>query len=380
MTQSETLAETRWVVKIGSSVLTNDGKGLDYAALNRWIDEIAELHRTGMEIVVVSSGAVAEGMSRLGWWKKPGNIGVLQAAAAVGQMGLMQAYEASFFRHSMRSAQILLTHEDFATRQRYLNVQATLRKLAEMRTVPVINENDTVCTEEIRCGDNDMLAALVANMICADRLVILTDQFGLLSADPRTTPYAELVSRASTDDDRLFDFAGGASAPGRGGMQSKVKAARIFALSGGITTIASGRLEGVLGRIRTGAEIGTELRPGQMRLPEAGRWLAGQLKTKGTLILDKDTAHAVTQNHCGILSDGVVKAHGNFDRNDVIRITDPHERSIAIGISSLSAPEIKQMTETRRVVAHESTMIPYPKELVAPENIVLDIYRWRTCL
>lgn len=288
MTLSDRSTETRWVVKIGSSLLTNSGKGLDHKALARWTHELAALHRAAVEIIVVSSGAVAEGMARLGWRDRPVDISALQAAAAVGQMGLMQAYETCLRCNGMRSAQVLLTHEDFSTRQRYLNIQATLKRLAQMNTIPVINENDAVSTEEIRFGDNDMLAALVANMVSANRLVILTDQLGLFSGDPREQPGAELIRRACADDEHLLEIAGGASTFGKGGMMSKVMSARMFSLSGGVTTIASGHVDGILGQIRAGVANGTELYPGRQRLVDTNQWVSGQLATKGESVLDAD--------------------------------------------------------------------------------------------
>ncbi|MBB5411220.1 glutamate 5-kinase [Paraburkholderia sp. HC6.4b] len=369
--------ENRWVVKIGSSLLTNDGRGLDREALARWVDDIAGLQRGGMEIVVVSSGAVAEGMSRLGWRKRPDDLPFLQAAAAVGQMGLMEAYGASFRRSGICAAQVLLTHEDFASRQRYMNVHATLRKLAQMRAIPVINENDTVSTREICFGDNDMLAALVANLTAADRLVILTDQRGLFSHDPRMDPGADLIRQASAEDDSLFDIAGSASKWGRGGMLSKVKAARMFALSGGITTIASGRVEGVLGQIRSGMAVGTELRPGQQRLLKHNQWLAGQSITHGTIVLDAEAARAVAQHGRSIRPDGVLHVRGNFDRDQVIQITDPEERALAKGLSNYSAREMNRMVVPRTSMAHLPRSDQSITELVHHANIVLELYKGR---
>lgn len=286
MALMEKQAENKWVIKVGSSLVTDGGKGLDYKVLARWTDEMARLHCLDMEIIVVSSGAVAEGISRLGWPKRPHDIPALQAAAAVGQVGLMEAYEASFRRSGICAAQVLLTREDFATRQRYLNTQATLKKLAKMRAIPVINENDTVSTEEICFGDNDMLAALVGNMFGADRLVILTDQPGLFDSDPRIDSRAALISLAFADDDSLLDIAGGAGKIGKGGMLSKIKSARVFALSGGTTTIASGHIDGVLEKIRSGVAVGTELRPRPKVHHEVERWV---VESKSTLVCESPT-------------------------------------------------------------------------------------------
>ncbi|HJE28289.1 MAG TPA: glutamate 5-kinase, partial [Pseudomonas nitrititolerans] len=256
----------RWVVKIGSALLTADGRGLDQAAMAVWVDQMVALRAAGIELVLVSSGAVAAGMSRLGWAARPRAVHELQAAAAVGQMGLIRAWEASFARCDQQTAQILVTHDDLSDRKRYLNARSTLRTLLDLNVVPVINENDTVVTDEIRFGDNDTLAALVANLVEADLLVILTDRDGMFDADPRSNPDANLISEARADDPALDAVAGGTGgALGRGGMQTKLRAARLAARSGAYTVIVGGRIEQVLARLKSGEQLGTLLAPERSR-------------------------------------------------------------------------------------------------------------------
>ncbi|AOK63662.1 glutamate 5-kinase [Burkholderia ubonensis] len=362
----------RWVIKIGSSLITDNGRGLDCSALDIWVEQLFQLQRVGIDVVLVSSGAVAEGMSRLGWRSRPDEISRLQAAAAIGQMGLMEAYETRFRRHGICAAQVLLTHEDFADKQRFLNIQATLQTLMRLKAVPVINENDTVSTEEIRFGDNDLLAALVANMIAADRLVILTDQKGLFTSDPRHNPDATLINRISVDDARLLEIAGGAGTLGRGGMLSKVKAAKMFALSGGVTTIASGRIDDVLLQIQSGLTAGTELFPGTARLIGHKQWLAGHLITRGVLVLDEQAVEAVESSGESVHSPGVLRVEGDFGRNEMIEIADPNGRRLAKGLSNYSAREMIQILNQRPRSTPASC-----SELVHYGNIVLDFYNRR---
>lgn len=371
-------SETKWVIKIGSSLVTQNGKGLDYNALVGWVDEISRLHNFGMEIVVVSSGAVAEGLCRLGWHERPSEVSAIQAAAAVGQMGLMQAYETEFRKSGICSAQILLTYEDFSSRQRYLNVKNTLSKLAQMRSIAVINENDTVSTEEIRFGDNDILAALVGNMIKADRVVILTDQVGLLTCDPRTSPGAKLIQRANAEDERLLDIAGGAGRIGRGGMLSKIKSARMFALSGGTTTIASGRTKGMLEQIRRGTATCTDLIAGKEGLPETERWLAGQLSTNGTIVVDADVVQALLRGEKRIHVHDVLEVRGSFTRDDVVTIASPDDRALAKGLSNLSAHDIQEVVLGNREHAASPPDIGNRiTELIHHKNIVFDFFNKR---
>src|SRR5664279_1288885 len=277
----------RLVVKVGSSLVTNDGRGLDHAAVARWAGEIANLRRGGREIVLLSSGAIAEGIKRLGWTTRPKAIHELQAAAAVGQMGLVQAYEAAFAEFGLHTAQILLTHDDLADRRRYLNARSTLRTLLDLDVIPIINENDTVTTDEIRFGDNDTLGALVTNLIEADVLVLLTDQQGLFTADPRKHPTATLVKSARAGDEQLEAMAGkAAGAVGRGGMLTKVLAAKRAARSGASTVIASGREPDVLTRLAAGEDIGTSLIAEPESLAARKQWLADHLLLAGRLTLD----------------------------------------------------------------------------------------------
>ncbi len=273
------------VIKVGSSLVTAGGRGIDHAAVARWAEEIAALRRAGKEVVLVSSGAIAEGMKRLGWRERPAAMHELQAAAAVGQMGLVQAYEAAFSRFDLHTAQILLTHEDLADRRRYLNARSTLLTLIGLGVIPVINENDTVTTEEIRVGDNDTLGALVTNLIEADVLVLLTDQAGLYSSDPRSNAAATLVRHARAGDPALEIMAGGAASQlARGGMLTKVLAAKRAARSGASTVIADGREEHVLSRLAAGEVLGTQLVAETMTLAARKQWLADQVRTAGRVV------------------------------------------------------------------------------------------------
>jgi len=277
----------RCVIKIGSALLTNDGAGLNKAGITTWVEQIAVLQKSGVEVVLVSSGAVAEGMSRLGLSKRPESLHELQAAAAVGQMGLIQSYESAFSKYNLHTAQVLLTHDDLSDRQRYLNARNTVRSLLNLGVVPVINENDTVVTDEIRFGDNDTLAALVANLIEADYLLILTDQNGLFDRNPREHADAKLIFEASADDNSLVAMAeGGAGTFGRGGMATKVSAAKLAARSGTSTLIAAGNENDVIQRVFAGEELGTLLYAEDSPVAARKQWLAGHLQIHGQLILD----------------------------------------------------------------------------------------------
>ena len=303
----------RLVVKVGSSLVTNEGQGLDHAALARWAEQIAELRRRKKEVVLVSSGAVAEGMQRLGWKRRPNALHELQAAAAVGQMGLVEAYESCFRKHDLHTAQILLTHEDLADRKRYLNARSTLRTLLDLGVIPVINENDTVATDEIRFGDNDTLAALVTNLIEADALVILTDQPGLYTRDPRRHADAELIKEARAGDASLEKMAGGVGSHiGSGGMLTKVLAARRAARSGAATIIASGREANVLVRLASGEAIGTQLNAETLTLAARKQWMADHLQVRGKLKLDDGAVRALKTDGKSLLPIGVFKATGEF--------------------------------------------------------------------
>lgn len=339
----------RLIVKVGSSLVTNDGRGLDHARLARWAEQIAALNAMGKEVVLVSSGAIAEGLLRLGWTKRPQAINELQAAAAVGQMGLIEAYERCFRGHGLRSAQVLLTHADLADRERYLNARSTLRTLLELKVIPIINENDTVTTDEIKFGDNDTLAALVANLVEADALIILTDQPGLYTADPRKDPAAELVREAQAGDVALEAMAGGAgSTVGTGGMLTKILAAKRAARSGAHTVIASGREDRVLVRLAEGEAIGSQLIAHAATLEARRQWLADHLRGRGRLVLDAGAVVALTSQGKSLLPIGVTAVEGDFQRGEVVACVDAAGRDIARGLANYSADE------ARRIIGHPS--------------------------
>lgn len=332
----------RLVIKIGSALLTNDGKGLDVAALGLWVDQIAELIDSGIEIVIVSSGSVAEGMSRLGWTTRPQQLHELQAAAAVGQMGLVQTWEAQFKRHGLHTAQILLTHDDLSDRKRYLNGRSTLRALLDVGVIPIVNENDTVVTDEIRFGDNDTLGALVANLIEADGLIILTDQVGLFDKDPRKHADACLVTERKAADAGLDAMAGGgAGALGRGGMLTKLRAARLAARSGAFTVIVGGRIEAVITRLRQGEVIGTLLLPEQGRLAARKQWLASHLQTRGRLTLDDGAVNVVRLGGRSLLPVGVKSVSGKFRRGEMVSCVDQAGKEVARGLVNYDAEEAR---------------------------------------
>ncbi|WP_288406160.1 glutamate 5-kinase [uncultured Pseudomonas sp.] len=362
----------RWVVKVGSALLTDDGRCLDGGAMAGWVEQMVALHQAGIELVLVSSGAVAAGMSRLGWAQRPTAINELQAAAAVGQMGLVQAWESSFAEHQVQTAQILLTHDDLSDRKRYLNARSTLRTLVSLGVVPVINENDTVVTDEIRFGDNDTLAALVANLVEADLLVILTDRDGMFDADPRNNPDASLISEARADDPALDLVAGGTGgALGRGGMQTKLRAARLAARSGAYTVIVGGRIQQVLSRLQQGEQLGTLLSPERGLVAARKQWLAGHLQVRGTLRLDAGAVEALVGGHRSLLPVGVRALEGSFRRGEMVACVGPDGREVARGLVNYSA------TEAQRILGRPSDAIVvelgyvYEPELIHRDNLVL---------
>lgn len=362
----------RIVVKVGSSLVTNEGRGLDRPAVAHWAAQIATLRQQGREVVLVSSGAIAEGMARLGWRKRPVVMHELQAAAAVGQMGLVQAYEAAFAQHGLHTAQILLTHEDLADRHRYLNARSTLFALLRLGVVPIVNENDTVVTDEIRFGDNDTLAALVTNLIEADALIILTDQRGLYGADPRKQPDAPFIAQGQAGDPVLEAMAGGAgSTVGTGGMLTKILAAKRAARSGAHTVIASGREQNVLTRLSQGEPIGTELRAVLPVWSARKQWLADHLRLRGRVVLDAGAVRALTQEGKSLLSIGVVSVEGEFERGDVVACMDDAGRECARGLINYSA------ADTRRILREPSTRIAQilgsmtDPELMHRDNLVI---------
>ena len=333
----------RWVVKIGSALLTNEGSGLDYDAIALWVKQMAGLmgsNDNSVEIVLVSSGAIAEGIKRLGWIERPDSVYKLQAAAAVGQMGLVQAYESQFQKHKLHTAQILLTHDDLSNRTRYLNARSVLLKLITLGIVPVVNENDTVVTDEIRFGDNDTLAALVANLIDADLLVILTDQQGMFDSDPRQNPQAKLLTEVDALSSELDAMAGDSKGTlGRGGMATKLRAARLAARSGTATIIASGKEDNVLSRIYQGESLGTLLMANQAPLLARKQWLAGHLQMKGELVLDNGAAAVLKNKGSSLLAVGVIDVIGQFARGDMVVCVDEAGREIARGLINYNSDE-----------------------------------------
>jgi len=329
----------RWVIKIGSALATKHGMGLNVAAIEDWAAQMVALKQRGHEIVVVTSGSVAEGAVRLGWKVRPHSIHELQAAAAVGQMGLIRAWELAYEKFGMRAAQVLLTHEDLADRRRYLNARSTLRTLLGLDVFPVINENDTVATEEIRFGDNDTLAGLVSNLIDADVLVILTDQEGLMTADPASDPTATLISDADIEDPAIAAIAGSGGAWGRGGMRTKLKAAKFAARSATSTIIASGLRADVLQAIAAGEPVGTLLAASNAKLAARKQWLASSLKAKGQLVLDDGACRVIRDEGRSLLAVGVVRVIGNFERGELVVCVDKDHSEIAKGLVNYDAAE-----------------------------------------
>ncbi|MBC7574675.1 MAG: glutamate 5-kinase [Herminiimonas sp.] len=362
----------RLIVKVGSSLVTNDGRGLDHAAIARWAAQIADLRGLGKEVVLVSSGAIAEGMQRLGFERRPTAIHELQACAAVGQMGLAQIYETSFSAHSLRTAQVLLTHADLADRERYLNARSTLFTLLRLGVVPIINENDTVVTDEIKFGDNDTLGALVANLIEADALVILTDQKGLYSADPRSNPDAQFVHVGRAGDPALEAMAGGAgSAIGRGGMLTKILAAKRAATSGAHTIIAWGREDEVLTRLAAGEAIGTMLTAQTAQLTARKQWMADHLQTAGRVVLDAGAVQKVTAEGKSLLPIGVTAVAGEFGRGAVITCVSESGVAIARGITNYTSSEARRIL--RRPSSEILSILGFVEEpeLIHRDNLVL---------
>lgn len=362
----------RLVIKIGSALLTNDGKGLDVPALGGWVDQIAALIRSGVEVVVVSSGSVAEGMSRLGWTRRPEQLHELQAAAAVGQMGLVQTWEAQFKRHDLHSGQVLLTHDDLSDRKRYLNARSTLRALLDFGVVPIVNENDTVVTDEIRFGDNDTLGALVANLVEADGLIILTDQLGLFDKDPRSHSDAQLVTERRASDPELDAMAGGsAGALGRGGMQTKLRASRLAARSGAFTVIVGGRIDNVIQQLQQGEPVGTLLLPEHGRSAARKQWLASHLQTRGRLTLDAGAIQVLCKGGRSLLPVGVKAVAGSFRRGEMVSCIDEAGREVARGLINYDADEARAIAgrSSDRIV--EVLGYISDEELIHRDNLVI---------
>lgn len=365
-------AARRWVIKIGSATLTNEGRGLDHDAIASWVRQIVTLQESGVEVVLVSSGAVAEGMARLGWRQRPRLIHELQAAAAVGQMGLVQAYEMQFKRFDKLTAQVLLDHEDLADRQRYLNARSTIKSLLELGVVPVVNENDTVATDEIRFGDNDRLAAMVTNLVAAELLVILTDQAGMFERDPRKYPDSPLIGFADVEDQALDSIVGGsASDLGRGGMITKLQAARLAARSGANTLIAGGQTEDILLKLRAGEPEGTLLVSNSEPLDARKQWLVGHLPVRGQLVLDDGAVRVIREQGKSLLPVGVTALTGEFTRGEMVSCVDQNKREIARGLVNYSA------NETGKIIGKSSGVIVNTlgycndDELIHRDNLVL---------
>lgn len=337
------LQARRIVVKIGSALLTANGQGLDEQAIKQWAGQMAQLHHAGHEIVLVSSGAVAEGMVRMQLAGRPDDLAALQACAAIGQMGLVESWAKALLTHQIHAAQVLLTHDDLSNRQRYLNAGNTLRQLVDWRVVPVINENDTVATDEIRFGDNDTLGALVAALIGADLLIILTDQEGMFDRDPRHDPKATLLSEVRAFDDELLQMAGGGGKLGRGGMVTKVRAARLAAKSGCPTLIASGQTSDVLLKLCEGEPLGTLLTPDQNRLTAHKQWLAAHLQTAGRLVLDAGAIQALRVDKRSLLPVGVSAVEGHFGRGDVVECISEQGERIAVGVVNYGSAEASRI-------------------------------------
>lgn len=362
----------RVVVKIGSALLTNDGRGLYAEGLDTWVSQLAALRASGRELVLVSSGAVAEGMTRLGWRERPDNLHKLQAAAAVGQMGLVHAYETRFRAHGLQTAQILLGHDDISARDRYLNARGTLLTLLELGVVPVVNENDTVVTDEIRFGDNDTLAALVANLIDADTLVILTDQRGLFEEDPRFNPDAKLISEASVEDRTLDVMVGGAAGSlGRGGMLTKLRAARLASRSGANTVIVGGREDRVLDRVFGAEDLGTLLLPKEPPITARKKWLAGQLQLRGAVQIDDGAVRVLRQQGRSLLPVGVVAVTGQFSRGDLVRCVDAQGNEVARGLVNYCADDARRLQGAPSSKIAELLGFVGEPELIHRDNLVV---------
>ncbi len=365
--------DRRWVIKIGSAMVTSNGAGLDLAAIDGWAQQIAALRAQGREIVIVTSGAVAEGMARLRWKDRPSALPELQAAAAVGQMGLVQAYADVLARHGIHTAQILLTHDDLSNRQRYLNARSTLRVLLDLGVVPVVNENDTVATDEIRFGDNDTLAALVANLVEADVLVILTDQLGLFDSDPRKNPTAKLLTEVTAGDPSLEGMASAEGGRlGRGGMYTKVIAAKRAAQSGAATVVASGATPAVLLALAAGDPgVGTVFQPAQNRLAARKQWLAGHLRARGGLKVDAGAAAALRQGGRSLLPIGVMSVEGEFTRGDLVQIFDEAGIEFARGLVNYSSEQAHKICRQPSSAIQEILGFVEEEELVHRDNLIL---------
>lgn len=372
MSRSDFSKAKRVVIKIGSSLLTNAGKGLNKQAIASWVAQMATINTQDKDVLLVSSGSVAEGISRLGLKKRPNTLHELQAAASVGQMGLIKSFEDNFQKHGLHSAQVLLTHDDLSDRQRYLNARSTLLTLLDFGVVPVINENDAVATDEIRFGDNDTLAALVANLVEAELLIILTDQLGLFDADPGVNSDARLITNVSVEDSLLDEAAGESrSGLGRGGMFTKVRAARLAARSGAATVIVSGGIENIINSVIAGDAIGTYLIPDIAPLAARKQWLAGQLQIKGQLILDDGAVNILRNAGKSLLAVGVKSVNGEFKRGDLVSCSTGNGEEIARGLVNYGSKDVakiagKVSTEFEKLLGYSDEA-----ELIHRDNLVV---------
>lgn len=362
----------RWVVKLGSSVVTGNGKGIFDGAIDNYASQIDTLAKAGHEIIVVSSGAIAEGIRRLGWTKRPSHINKLQAAAAAGQVGLIRAYESAFEKLGRLTAQILLTHEDFSDRKRYLNSKSTMLSLLREDVILIINENDTVATEEIKVGDNDTLAALVANQLAADLLIILTDKSGVYDADPDLDPGAELINQALVSDKRLLEVSSrNTSKFGVGGMVTKIRAAKIAASGGANTIVTNGFEKNVLTRYAEGQPIGTLIKADLPILNAKKQWLSSQLKIKGSFVLDEGAEKAIYENGKSLLPIGVIEVNGDFDRGDTVLCINKKRKKMAIGLTNYSSSDAKKIIgKTSSEIESTIGYVEEP-ELVHRDNLTL---------
>ena len=362
----------RWVVKIGSALLSNDGQGLDFDRMQTWVEQMSVLIADGVELCLVSSGAIAVGLKTLKIDKRPQDLPLLQAAAATGQMGLVQAWQSCFSECGHETAQVLFTHEDLADRKRYLNARDTLKKLNEFGVIPVVNENDTVATDEIRFGDNDSLGALATNLLEADVLVILTDQDGFFDKDPRFHADAALIPEARSLDDRLLGMAGKKGGTlGRGGMYTKIVAAQQAARSGAMTVIANGRVDQVLEKLRMGEEVGSLLYPDLKPQAARKRWLASHKQIRGTLIVDAGAANALKTKGRSLLPVGVTDVRGRFDRGDIVSIETADGERIATGLTNYGSDLAHQMFGNTTAQLMDRQMLLEGDALVHRDNLAL---------
>jgi glutamate 5-kinase len=372
MNQSLLHNSKTFVVKVGSSLVTKDGQGLDRVAIKAWASQISELVKRGQQVILVSSGAVAEGMQRLGWKKRPIELHELQAAAAVGQMGLIQTYESCFTEHGLHTAQVLLTHEDLVNRKRYLNARSTLKTLLSLHVIPIINENDTVVTDEIRFGDNDTLAALVANLMDVDALVLLTDQQGLFSEDPRKNKDARFINAEIAGNVELEKMAAGAgSHVGTGGMLTKILAAKRAANAGVHTIIASGREKDVLLRLHSGEAIGTHLKSTKIKTVAKKQWLSDHLRTGGKLVLDDGAINALKTEGKSLLSIGVLDVIGSFERGDVVACVDAAGNEVSRGIVNYNSQEVMRIKGQTSQEIEQILGYIDESELIHRDNLVV---------